>query len=392
MLQNIDSGCPYKDTVVTIKQGHPFHCFEEKSGCTSPLRILRAASPHYPILRSLLRNIYDAIKFHKLVVVIDKALCDAKTLMIKLTADKDDVNIAAILSGTDDDTMSLRAPDLEVNLLKDNIKMIAEYEKAINDQNEKVCCSCQRLLWHKTVTKVKDSDKTGKIWQQLEKYMTQHDPSYKNRILYMCNHCKPLIHKDTLPASCVLNNLHCEPVPDELKNLDPSSCQLIQLAKSYQTVVRLGTYTSKVPIYNSLKACKGTMFFLPLPLHKSMSTLENAEDFRPKIMPDPELFVILNGQPTKNKTIWRSLVDINRVKAAFEKLKQINWLYANVEDNESLDDVSKKVIEVANSATGTMIEEATKEDVAGFQSYTIRNLNSKISSDSDIAQYKLQNV
>ena len=32
------------------------------------------------------------------------------------------------------------------------------------------------------------------------------------------------------------------------------STQLIQCAKCYQTVVRLGTYTAKVPIYNSLKA------------------------------------------------------------------------------------------------------------------------------------------
>ena len=39
------------------------------------------------------------------------------------------------------------------------------------------------------------------------------------------------------------------------------------------TIVRLGTYTGKVPIYNSLQACKGTMFFLPLPLNKTLDTL-----------------------------------------------------------------------------------------------------------------------
>ena len=60
-----------------------------------------------------------------------------------------------------------------------------------------------------------------------------------------------------------------------------------------------------------------------------------------------------------------------------------------MDDNESLDDVSKKVVEVANSATSTMIED---KDIVGFQSYTIRNTNSKLSKDSDIAQYKLNGV
>ena len=77
---------------------------------------------------------------------------------------------------------------------------------------------------------------------------------------------------------------------------------------------------------------------------------------------------------------------------AFEKLKEINWLYGNLDNNESLDEVSKKVVEVANSATSTMIEEATDKDIVGFQSYTIRNMNSKLSKDSDISQYKLNSV
>ena len=78
--------------------------------------------------------------------------------------------------------------------------------------------------------------------------------------------------------------------------LDALSAQLIQLAKCYQTVVRLGTYTGKVPIYNSLKACNGTMFFLPLPLNKTLDTLHQ-ENFSGKgvsALPDPELYIIVN--------------------------------------------------------------------------------------------------
>ena len=31
-------------------------------------------------------------------------------------------------------------------------------------------------------------------------------------------------------------------------------------------------------MYNSLKACKGNMFFLPLPMHKTMETLDDVEE------------------------------------------------------------------------------------------------------------------
>ena len=79
----------------------------------------------------------------------------------------------------------------------------------------------------------------------------------------MCNYCKSVIKNNKLPPR-VLNDLETVPMPPELAKLDALSSQLIQCAKCYQTVVRLGTYTAQVPVYSSLKACKGTMFFLCL--------------------------------------------------------------------------------------------------------------------------------
>ena len=56
--------------------------------------------------------------------------------------------------------------------------------------------------------------------------------------------------------------------------LDPLSKQLIKRSKAFQAVVRLGTYSGKVPSY-SLKAHKGTMFFSSLPLGKTLKTIED---------------------------------------------------------------------------------------------------------------------
>ena len=93
------------------------------------------------------------------------------------------------------------------------------------------------------------------------------------------------------------------PIPLELAKLDALSAQLIQLAKCYQTVVRLGTYTGRVAIYNSLKACHGTMFFLPLPLKKILDTLHqvNLSGKRETALPDPELYIIVNGKTSNQR-------------------------------------------------------------------------------------------
>ena len=120
------------------------------------------------------------------------------------------------------------------------------------------------------------------------------------------------------------------PIPPELAKLDALSSQLIQHAKCYQTIVRLGTYTAKVSVYNSLKACKGTMFFLPLPLNKTLETLGEVKhpSNKESTLPDPELYIIVNGKPTTSKVVWHSLVNVDHVKTAVQKLREINWLYS----------------------------------------------------------------
>uniref|UniRef100_A0A1X7T736 Uncharacterized protein n=1 Tax=Amphimedon queenslandica TaxID=400682 RepID=A0A1X7T736_AMPQE len=98
------------------------------------------------------------------------------------------------------------------------------------------------------LTKVFHKNKESKAWRELEVFLTDYNPDFDSKQLLMCRH-----------------------------------------SKCFQTVFRLGTYTAKVLIYNSLKACKGTVFYLPLPLEKTMKTLGEAKDFRSKNLPDPEL-------------------------------------------------------------------------------------------------------
>ena len=151
--------------------------------------------------------------------------------------------------------------------------LIAGYEKEIDDFPEHVCICCERLHQRKSVSVDSLSDKfTSEVWDELKAHVLQHPPTVSGRVLYMCHYCKTRVRRGIMPARCVLNGVQTVLIPPELDKLDILSRQLIQRVKCYQTIVRLGTYTGKVPTYNSLQACKGTMFFLPLPLNKTMET------------------------------------------------------------------------------------------------------------------------
>ena len=126
--------------------------------------------------------------------------------------------------------------------------------------------------------------------------------------------------------------------------------------------------------------------FLATAIRKNAANLADIEASKTVSLPDPELFIIVNGVPTKKKVIWRTLVDIKQLNAALGKLKDINWLYQLVDD-DNVDELAKKVVEVCNSVTSTMFEKATPDDIHGLQSFTIRSLDSKVNTDSDIEQY-----
>ena len=102
-----------------------------------------------------------------------------------------------------------------------------------------------------------------------------------------------------------------------------------------QMFVMLGMHTLKVPTYDSLKALKGAMFYLSLPLEKTMQTL-NQVGIHSNHLLDSELYIIINGQPTKSNNVWRSVVDVNKINAALRKLKELNWLYRSAAIDKSL--------------------------------------------------------
>ena len=79
------------------------------------------------------------------------------------------------------------------------------------------------------------------------------------------------------------------------------------------------------------------------------------------------------------------------MKAAVKKLRETNWLYADVEDR-SIDDASRRVIECVSDTTCQILVKASAEDDISFQAYTIRRLDQKQSSLTDSEYFKLVNI
>ena len=297
--------------------GHPLPC--AIGMCSSLLRALRAAATHYPHLRRFLVLLYSARNHHRQIYAIDTALD---------SLDFDQLMGVAGISHFEElcqsecescqENLVAGLPSLEPLLQVKHATLITKLEKEVGDDPEYACCCCERLHQRKNVTSMKKSDSkfVTSIWQQLKQYILELDSETEFDSLYVCYYCRPILNENKMPSRCILNGLITEPMPEELADLDALSRQLIQRAKAFQTIVRLGTHTAKVPIYNSLKACKGTMFFLPLPLKKTLETLgdvkmvqcsnslsQRSEKDPHVTLPDPELYIMVNGRPSEKKVI-----------------------------------------------------------------------------------------
>ena len=116
--------------------------------------------------------------------------------------------------------------------------------------------------------------------------------------------------------------------------------------------MRLGTYTRKGSHLQLIESGQRNNIFLPLPMQNSLDRLNEA-GFRAQFssddimstLPDPELYNIVDGRPTKDKVVWQGIGDVDNVRHAVDKLRDINWLYKTLDEN-SVDEATKKLLKL----------------------------------------------
>eukprot|EP00731_Ephydatia_muelleri_P034500 Em0063g5a len=238
-LDGLDSGCSHVHTDITLKLhsgfieqlGHPIYC--ELPECSSPLRVIRAAMPHFPVLRIFTRLLYKARKCHMTILAIDSALScgniDELIPFLGLKAkfsdlfSEDGVEHAVVSEDHSSSGLGCIERDLKVT----HADLIAELQSKFNDDAEFACCNCERLCQRKQVSRVNfslDKYKTD-AWQRTKALVLQNGVT--EQLLYICQYCRPFLNKNTIPARCVLNGLVTEPTPPELKSLNALCKQLI---------------------------------------------------------------------------------------------------------------------------------------------------------------------
>ena len=168
-LDMCDSGCPNQhytrvetrsfEHYSVERQGHPLVCSND-SGCSSKLRILRAASTHFPVLRTLQRNLYSALSSHVCIASLDKAL-NAGDFQALLAITKTD-GFEGLFDGNgvtaknqecyrQTNCAGATFSDTPLEILHANL--ISAYQKELDETYPVyVCCSCEQLHKRRNVT------------------------------------------------------------------------------------------------------------------------------------------------------------------------------------------------------------------------------------------------
>jgi len=106
-----------------------------------------------------------------------------------------------------------------------------------------VCVSCERLCNKKNVAEINKfkAQINIPIWRDLMAHIKKQNINSQ----YICDYCERKFRNGLMPAYCILNNLIVHDVPDIIASLNTFEKILIQRAKAFQTVVKMGTVINK---------------------------------------------------------------------------------------------------------------------------------------------------
>ena len=142
--------------------------------------------------------------------------------------------------------------------------------------------------------------------------------------LTFCNWCRLVLNKGEIPTNSLLNNMYTGETPEVLKVLNPIELMFVSRTKCFQTIVKPGPISSKLPQSERLNALKGNLIHLPLSTASTTKRLyESADKSAIDQLFDVEDLVQLYGQPNKDRKIWNHVVDRKKVHAA------LTWLHEN---------------------------------------------------------------
>ncbi|KAG8187778.1 hypothetical protein JTE90_018777 [Oedothorax gibbosus] len=268
---------------------------------------------------SSLKLLYDITRANKSINEIQEAICtsDVDSLQV-FSKEYKKIGNSFVVHGVkylNEDEISAKYH-----------KGLMSLKRRITDTPSHICMSCHKLHYKRDV---KDMRKLripldGDMWKKVAKFVNDHGlPSE-----YICTYCLAYFRRQKMPPTCLVNELYIEPVPEEIISLNYHEKLLIQRAKAFQTVIKMGTVSCKNKPRSFLnQKVSGKDISTPIPLEKTLERLPKPEQ---AIITDQDLYVIVRGIPTNQKKLWQSLVNLSSVNKALKWLKQNNPLYTKI--------------------------------------------------------------
>jgi hypothetical protein len=385
------------------KKGHAISCVlnqverGNEMKCKSVLRCIRELRTHYSGLRKFLRKVYKLKSFAECITTLDEALASGNmdTLRRAMTSMQSVLGLTSS-EVSSSDNFSRQCTVEEVVIYDKYAKQLSLVQDLVASFCDAVCCCCERLHKKSDVRPVANfvdrTDFNNEAWMTLRAFILVRDGDDDECAAYsinnICDYCSGKLRANSIPPRFVLNGLETDPLPDELRDLNLFESIIIQKAKCFQTVLRLGTLSSKKsPSSELVKAVKGRVVYLPIPLQNNCNII-------PKKLPEHDLSILVHGVPTKDRVIWRDTVSIHRVHAAIVKLGEINPLYDGIEF--SLQDAELHVFPDAatemQADSQAILQRLTETEANSiYEHYTVQPVSSK-GCVNNLEEYTMQKV
>ena len=364
LFESIDS-C--HNVCKTNQLGHSLTC-QENSNCMSMLRCLNEIKCHYTAARSLTATIYNLKALATNVRNLDSALLSGSLSEIETVIE---ASKNSLKQNPKDDTSStpFNRPTVdEGEILGIFGKNMAHCFKEINNFHDTPCSSCNQLHQKSELCSLQSMFEkqtfNNEAWLQLRAYwIFEYEQPNESEFIannFICKYCKEKLDANKIPPRCCINGLEVDDLPESLKSLNLFETILLQKAKCFQTVVRLGPVRNKLPHSEMLKSVKGRVVYLPLPVQEHVSMIPQG------LPPNHELHVLVNGIPTKNKIVWQDIVKIDKLKKAFNDLAIINPLYESlIMTEEEIEDYvfgpNNREFKI-NPGPDSLLEESTNQN------------------------------
>ena len=380
------------------RMGHPHHCMPQ-SQCHSLLRPARILSSHFPVLRSYVRRLYEIRQLVQHMEAVKSAMCSGNFDVLKAAVDDLEVLSSKLQSGKDGSVEGMEGERCQVDeekLMNDFGRALRQVETARDTYVTTSCDVCEQLrkdiqpLKYYEGKKGYDSEKMNEITDLLYQMKTNHedyDSFYKQ--INICKYCADRLRANKDVARSCFNKLAVIPTPDCIKDLNIFERSLIKFCMTCITVVRLGQITSHKRPQNELTAAlKGRIAYLPVDVDANATFLPE------NILNVDSLILLVGGQPTKQKKVWTSAVDLRKVHAALAWLRENNPHYKDV-PAYTVSDIEKIVAHKLQSTVESdacllkKLDEASKSYL--YENFSIQPLSSDFPADT-LVDYQLNKL